>query len=131
MVFWIDGDGVWFSFGLCCQLSIYEQPKMLQHPLLHANACYFFAFVSSWLPHNFSLKKVSVACAIGPSVFTFSIDFSFQNLVLGIYLNFQGQKSLVNQYLPHSESKTYHFIQESKWVAVVDIGVDVNHIPIR
>jgi hypothetical protein len=26
---------------------------------------------------------------------------------LGIYLNFQRQKSLKNQYLPHSESKSY------------------------
>jgi len=36
----------------------------------------------------------------------FSTDFSFQNLVFfGIYVNFQWQKSLKNQYLPHSESK--------------------------
>jgi hypothetical protein len=41
------------------------------------------------------------------SVTTFSTDFSFQNLVSGIYLNFQRQKSLKNQYLPHSESKSY------------------------
>jgi hypothetical protein len=55
----------------------------------------------------FIKKKTSVACAIGPSVTTFSIDFSFQNLVIGIYLIFQQQKSLENQYLPHSESKSY------------------------
>jgi len=48
-----------------------------------------------------------VACAIGPSVTTFSTDFSFQNLVFGIYLNFQWHKSLKNQYLPHSKSKSY------------------------
>jgi hypothetical protein len=38
----------------------------------------------------------SVASAVGPSVkpSTSSTDFSFQNLVLGIYLNFQRQKSL-------------------------------------
>jgi hypothetical protein len=37
-----------------------------------------------------------------------SADFSFQNLVyFGIYLNFQQQKSLKNQYLPHFESKSY------------------------
>jgi len=48
-----------------------------------------------------------VACAVGPSVTTFSTDFSFQNLVFGIYLNFQWQKSLKKQYLPHSESKSY------------------------
>ncbi len=48
-----------------------------------------------------------MACAVGPSVTTFSTDFSFQNLVFGIYLNFQWQKSLKKQYLPHSESKSY------------------------
>ncbi len=41
------------------------------------------------------------------SVTTFSTDFSFQNLVFGIYLNFQQQKSLKDQYLPHSASKSY------------------------
>jgi hypothetical protein len=41
----------------------------------------------------------SVACAVDPSVTTFSTDFSFQNLVFGIYLNFQQQKSLKNQSL--------------------------------
>jgi hypothetical protein len=48
-----------------------------------------------------------VACAVGPSITTSSTDFSFQNPVFGIYLNFQSQKSLKNQYLPHSESKSY------------------------
>jgi hypothetical protein len=49
-----------------------------------------------------------VACAVGPSVTMSSSDFSFQNLVFWIYLNFQQQqKSLKNQYLPHSESKSY------------------------
>jgi hypothetical protein len=33
------------------------------------------------------LMHTSVACAVGPSLTTFSTDFSFQNLV---YLNFQG-----------------------------------------
>jgi len=42
-----------------------------------------------------------------PKCYPFSTDFSFQNLVFGIYLNFQWQKSLKNQYLPHSESKSY------------------------
>jgi len=42
------------------------------------------------------------------SVTTFSTDFSFQNLViLGIYLNFQRQKPLKNQYLTYCESKSY------------------------
>jgi hypothetical protein len=53
-------------------------------------------------------QLTSVACAVGPSVTTSPTDFSFQNLVfIGIYLNFQQQKSLKNQYLPHLESKSY------------------------
>jgi len=48
-----------------------------------------------------------VACAIGPSVTTSSTYFFFQNLVFWIFLNFQWQKSRKNQYLPHSESKSY------------------------
>jgi len=56
---------------------------------------------------NASIILTSVACAICPSVTMSSTDFSFQNLVFGIYLNFQQQKSLKNQYLSHSESKSY------------------------
>jgi len=41
------------------------------------------------------------------SVTTFSTDFSFHDLVFEIYSNFQQQKSLLNQYLPHFESKSY------------------------
>jgi hypothetical protein len=48
-----------------------------------------------------------VACAVAPSVTTSSTNFSFQTCFFGIYLNFQRQKSLKNQYLPHSESKSY------------------------
>ncbi len=33
--------------------------------------------------------------------------FHSKTWLFGIYLNFQGQKSLKNQYLPHSESKSY------------------------
>jgi len=33
--------------------------------------------------------------------------FPFKTWFFGIYLNFQQQKSLKNQYLPHSESKFY------------------------
>ncbi len=33
--------------------------------------------------------------------------FSSKTWFFGIYLNFQGQKSLKNQYLPHFESKSY------------------------
>jgi hypothetical protein len=50
------------------------------------------------------LILTSVACAIGPSVNRF---FLAKPGFLGIYLNFQLQKSLKNQYLPHSKSKSY------------------------
>ncbi len=33
--------------------------------------------------------------------------FPSKTWIFGIYLNFQWQKSLLNQYLPHSESKSY------------------------
>jgi len=46
------------------------------------------------LKTSFDLKDTSVACAIGPSSTTSSIDFSFQNLVFRIYLNYQQQKSI-------------------------------------
>jgi hypothetical protein len=49
----------------------------------------------------------NVACAIGPSVTTSSIEFPFQNLVFWNLFNFQWQKPFKNQYLPHSESKSY------------------------
>jgi hypothetical protein len=52
------------------------------------------------------IMGTSMACAIGPSVITSSTDSSFQNLFFGIYLNYQQQKSLKNQYIPHSESKS-------------------------
>jgi hypothetical protein len=54
------------------------------------------------------LILTSVAWAVGPSVTISSTDFSFQKTwFFGIYLSFQWQKSLKNQYLPHSESKSY------------------------
>jgi hypothetical protein len=50
----------------------------------------------------------SVACAVGPSVTTSSTDFSFQNLVFwDLFEILVGKKSLKNQFLPHSESKSY------------------------
>jgi hypothetical protein len=36
--------------------------------------------------------------------------FPFKTWFFGIYLNFQQQKSLKNQYLSHSESKSYQII---------------------
>jgi hypothetical protein len=48
-----------------------------------------------------------MVCAIGPSITTSSNDFSFQNLVFWNLFEFLRQKSLKNQYLPHSKSKSY------------------------
>jgi hypothetical protein len=36
--------------------------------------------------------------------------FPSKTWFFGIYLNFQRQKALKNQYLPHSKSKSYHII---------------------
>jgi len=70
-----------------------------------------------------------VVCAIDPSVNTSSTDFSFQNLVFGIYLNFQWQKSFKNQYLPHSESKSYQ-INSIKLCSSRYFQQHQRHIPI-
>jgi hypothetical protein len=62
----------------------------------------------------YQFRQTSVARSVGPSVngrpanvTTFSTDFSFQNLVFWNLLDFQRQKSLKNQCLSHSESKSY------------------------
>jgi hypothetical protein len=68
----------------------------------------------------------SVASAVGPSVTRSSTDFSFQNLV---YLNFQWQKSLKNQDLPHSESKSYQ-INSIKSCSSRSFQQHQRHIPI-
>jgi len=49
----------------------------------------------------------SVACAFGLSLLHPQLIFPSKTCFFGIYLNFQQQKSLINQYLPHSESKSY------------------------
>jgi hypothetical protein len=41
------------------------------------------------------------------SATSFSTDFSFQNLVFGIYLNFSSRNQLKNQYLALWESRSY------------------------
>jgi hypothetical protein len=48
---------------------------------------------------------------------------------LGIYLNFQQQKSLENQYLPHSESKSYQ-INSIKSCSSRSFQQHQRHIPI-
>jgi hypothetical protein len=45
-----------------------------------------------------------VACAVVPRP---QLIFLPKTWFFGIYLNFQWQKSFLNQYLPHSESKSY------------------------
>ncbi len=91
--------------------------------------------VAKPVSHNYKpgicdLIHTSVACAFGPSVTASSTYFSFQNLVfLGIYLNFQRQKSLKNQYLPHSESKSYQ-INSIKSCSPRSFHKHQRHIPI-
>jgi hypothetical protein len=56
--------------------------------------------------------------------------FSFQNLVFWEFiLNFQQQKSLENQYLPHSESKSYQ-INSIKSCSSKSFQQHQMHIPI-
>jgi len=51
---------------------------------------------------------ISVAHAIGPQVLPHpQLIFPSKTWFFGIYLNFQWQKLPQNQYLPHSESKSY------------------------
>ncbi len=65
----------------------------------------WFHYLGPFWTHDISMT--SVASAVGPRS---SIDFSFQNLVFWNLFEFQWQKSLQNQYLPHSESKSYQII---------------------
>jgi hypothetical protein len=91
-----------FPFILLMQVKLIFQEK-----ILHTN--YFRTLPGEFQNMqilNAHLANTSVSCAVGPSVTTSSTDFSFQ-LFFGIYLNFQQQKLLENQYLPHSESKSY------------------------
>jgi len=69
-------------------------------------------FAIGWISWQFvtivGSITTSVACAVGPSVTTSSTDFSFQNLVFGNLFEFSAaKKSLKDQYLPYSESKSY------------------------
>jgi hypothetical protein len=61
---------------------------------------------SHWLPsHDFILT--SVGCAVGPRLPRPQLIFPSKTGIFRAYLNFQQLKSLGNQYLPHSESKSY------------------------
>ncbi len=55
--------------------------------------------------------------------------FPFKTWFFGIYLNFQWQKSLKNQYLPHSESKFYQ-INSIKSCSSRSFQQHQRHIPI-
>jgi hypothetical protein len=62
----------------------------------------------SWQYVSSMLFVTSVACAVGASVLLCpQLIFPSKTWFFGIYLNFQWQKSLKTQYLPHSESKSY------------------------
>jgi hypothetical protein len=55
--------------------------------------------------------------------------FPFKAWVFGIYLNFQWQKSLQNQYIPHSESKSYQ-INSIKSCSSRSFQQQKRHVPI-
>ncbi len=55
--------------------------------------------------------------------------FPSKTWFFGIYLSFQWQKSLKNQYLPHSESKTY-YINSTKSCSSRSFQQHQRHIPI-
>ncbi len=69
---------------------------------LFCNVCIDFLNSRIWMEIMLELNgKAS-------SVTTFSTDFSFQNLVFGEFIWIvSGRNHLKNQYLPHSESKSY------------------------
>jgi hypothetical protein len=55
--------------------------------------------------------------------------FPSKTWLFGIYLNFQWQKSIKNQYLPHSESKSYQ-INSVKSCSSTSFQQHERHIPI-
>jgi len=68
---------------------------------LFCNVCIDFLNSQIW-------KEIMLELYGKPSsVTTSSTDFPSKTWFFGIYFNFQRQKSLLNQYLPHSKSKSY------------------------
>ncbi len=55
--------------------------------------------------------------------------FRSKTWFFGIYLNFQRQKSLKNQYLPHSESKSYQ-VNSTKSCSSRSLQEHQRHIPL-
>ncbi len=76
---------------------------------------------------NSSMDRV--ACAIGPSVPHPQLIFPSKTWFLGIYLNFQWQKSFKNQYFSHDESKSYQ-INSIKSCSSRSFQQHQRHIPI-
>ncbi len=59
-----------------------------------------------WMPSHVSISILIYFILVWPVPLS-STDFSFQTWVLEIYLNFQQEKWVETQSLPHSESKSY------------------------
>ncbi len=64
----------------------------------------FFIYIYIYFPVLYHKHQ---CCAIGQVLPRPQLIFPSKTWFFGIYLNFQRQKSLKNQYLPHSESKSY------------------------
>ncbi len=95
-----------------------EQECWLPVPLLELHATFLI------------LNSTSVACAFGPSVTTSSTDFFLPKPgSLKFIWIFSGRNHLKNQYLPHSESKSYQ-IHSIKSCSSRSFQEHQRHIPI-
>ncbi len=89
-----------------------------------------FAPFTSWFFLLWLIPWILVWPALLAQVFPRpQLIFPFKTWFLGIYLNFQQQKSLKNQYLPHSESKSYQ-INSMKSCSSRCFQQHQRHIPI-
>ncbi len=87
------------------------------------NVCINFLNSQIW-------KEIRLELNDKPSrVTTFSTDLSFQNLFFWNLFEFSVQKSLLNQYLPHPESKSYQ-INSIKSCSSRSFQQHQRHIPI-
>ncbi len=96
-----------------CEYLIYPDVYLMQPHLrfICGKTCKFLYKPASYMHFNRIWIFTSVACAFGTSVTMSSTDFSFQNLVFkNLFGIFSGKNHLKNQYLPHSESKSYQII---------------------
>ncbi len=74
-------------------------------------------------------QKVETSVPLAQALPRPQLIFPSKTWFLGIYLNFQRQKSLKHQYLPHSESKSYH-INSIKSCSSRSFQQHQRHIPI-